>query len=93
MLEYNLHYRQVKRLRNINGTLNIDTNIDTFEVDVNFTDSINIEQLWKFLKRQRYKYYEKFADFTQACKDFSKHKKVRGSTALSTRRKFPHTKN
>jgi transposase len=33
-----------------------------------------IERLWKFFKKTTFynKYYEKFADFTQACKDFFK---------------------
>jgi transposase len=33
-----------------------------------------IERLWKFFKKITFynKYYEKFADFTQACKDFFK---------------------
>jgi transposase len=136
---------------NINGAVNIDT----FEVVVDFTDSINsesmirlmeqlsrghpndvvymildnarychskaveecrknlgnivfiflptyspnlnlIERLWKFFKKTTFynKYYEKFADFTQACKDFFKNiKKHEGALRTLLTENFHIQKN
>jgi hypothetical protein len=47
MLEYKLNSRHVKKLKNINGTVNIDT----FEVEVDFTNSINSESMKRLMEQ------------------------------------------
>ncbi|MDR0705065.1 MAG: transposase [Planctomycetaceae bacterium] len=61
-----------------------------------YSPNLNLmERLWKFFKKKTTdnKYYEKYADFVDACKKFlQQHQKTQGAAAHVTRRKISYQK-